>query len=176
MSAEDCEVRWIGRQTAVAMPAEIDVANADEIQRALVSAASLGAPVLIVDMSGTTFCDSARVQAIIAAHKQAAAADTQLRLVAPAVMRILTLVGVGQLVPPPDSGGGASWGTCRGTQPTRTRRILTRGPAAPAMRVALSYGIRKPARPDRKRPCELGSFRSTSRSRISGLLSAATAR
>jgi anti-anti-sigma regulatory factor len=41
------------------MPAEIDVANADEIQRALVSAASLGAPVLIVDMSGTTFCDSA---------------------------------------------------------------------------------------------------------------------
>jgi anti-sigma B factor antagonist len=55
--------------------------------------------VLIVDMSGTTFCDSAGVQAIIAAHKQAAAADTQLRLVAPAVMRILTLVGVGQLVP-----------------------------------------------------------------------------
>jgi anti-anti-sigma factor len=81
------------------MPAEIDVANADEIHRALVSAANLGAPVLIVDMSGTTFCDSAGVQAIIAAHKQAAAADTQLRLVAPAVMRILTLVGVGQLVP-----------------------------------------------------------------------------
>jgi anti-anti-sigma factor len=99
MSAEDCEVRWIGRQAAVAMPAEIDVANAHEIQRALASAASLGAPVLIVDMSGTTFCDSAGVQAIIAAHKQAAAADTQLRLVAPAVMRILTLVGVGQLVP-----------------------------------------------------------------------------
>ena len=99
MTAEDYEVRWIGRQAAVAMPAEIDVANADEIHRALVSAANLGAPVLIVDMSGTTFCDSAGVQAIIAAHKQAAATDTQLRLVAPAVMRILTLVGVGQLVP-----------------------------------------------------------------------------
>src|SRR2546423_12592356 len=100
MSAKGCEVRWIARRAAAAMPAEIDVANADEIHRALVSAASLGAPVLIVDMSGTTFCDSAGVQAIIAAHKQAAAADTQLRLVAPAVMRILTLVGVGQLVPP----------------------------------------------------------------------------
>jgi|SRR2546423_252561 anti-sigma B factor antagonist len=99
MSAGDYEVRWIGRQAAVAMPAEIDVANADEIHRALVSAASLGAPVLIVDMSGTTFCDSAGVHAIIAAYKQAAAVDTQLRLVAPAVMRILTLVGVDQLVP-----------------------------------------------------------------------------
>jgi anti-sigma B factor antagonist len=99
MSAEDYEVRWIGGQAVVAMPAEIDVANADEIHRALVSAANLGAPVLIVDMSGTTFCDSAGVQAIIAAYKQAAGTDTQLRLVAPAVMRILTLVGVGQLVP-----------------------------------------------------------------------------
>jgi anti-sigma B factor antagonist len=99
MTADDYEVRWIGRQAAVAMPAEIDVANADEIHRALVSAANLGAPVLIVDMSATTFCDSAGVQAIIAGHKQAAATDTQLRLVAPAVMRILTLVGVGQLVP-----------------------------------------------------------------------------
>ena len=45
------------------------------------------------------FCDSAGVHAIIAAYKQATVTDTQLRLVAPAVMRILTLVGVGQLVP-----------------------------------------------------------------------------
>ena len=33
MSAGDYEVRWTGRQAAVAMPAEIDVANADEIHR-----------------------------------------------------------------------------------------------------------------------------------------------
>jgi hypothetical protein len=37
MSAEDYEVRWIGGQAAVAMPAEIDLADADEIHRALVS-------------------------------------------------------------------------------------------------------------------------------------------
>jgi hypothetical protein len=85
--------------------------------------------VLIVDMSGTTFCDSAGVQAIIAAHKQAAATDTQLRVVAPAVMRMLTLVGIDQLGPPlPDPGGSANRGTCRGTQPTRTLQILTRSP------------------------------------------------
>jgi hypothetical protein len=35
----------------------------------------------------------------IVAHKQATAAATQLRLVAPGVLRILTLAGVDQLVP-----------------------------------------------------------------------------
>ena len=40
-----------------------------------------------------------RVQAIVAAYRQAAANGTQLRLVATAVLRILTLVGAGQLVP-----------------------------------------------------------------------------
>jgi hypothetical protein len=44
--------------------------------------------------SGTTFCDSAGVRAIIAAYHQAAATRTQLRLVATVVLRILQLLGV----------------------------------------------------------------------------------
>jgi len=99
MSAEDYEVRRVGQHTVIRMPAEIDAANADEVRQALLAAATPGTAILIIDMSGTTFCDSAGVHAIIAAYKQAAAVDTQLRLVAPAVMRILTLVGVDQLVP-----------------------------------------------------------------------------
>jgi anti-anti-sigma factor len=54
---------------------------------------------LIIDMSGTTFGDSAGVQAIIAAYRQATATGTELRLVATVVLRILTLVGVDQLIP-----------------------------------------------------------------------------
>ncbi|HEY7362390.1 MAG TPA: STAS domain-containing protein [Streptosporangiaceae bacterium] len=81
------------------MPAEIDAVNAETIRHQLQSAASLRAAVVIIDMSGTTFCDSAGVQAIIAAYRQAAADGTELRLVATAVLRILTVVGVGQLVP-----------------------------------------------------------------------------
>jgi anti-anti-sigma factor len=99
MSAEGYEVRWIGRQAVITLPAEIDVINAGEVRQGLLSAASNGAPVLIIDMSGTTFCDSAGVQALIAVHKRAAATCTQLRLVATAVLRILTLVGIGQLIP-----------------------------------------------------------------------------
>jgi anti-sigma B factor antagonist len=81
------------------MPAEIDAVNAENVRHELLSAASLGAAVVVIDMSGTTFCDSAGVQAIIAAYRQAAADGTELRLVATAVLRILTVVGVGQLVP-----------------------------------------------------------------------------
>ena len=99
MPTEDCQIRWVGPHAVAAVPAEIDAANADKIRQELLSAVSLGAAVVVIDMSGTTFCDSAGVHAIIAAYKQAAAVDTQLRLVAPAVMRILRLVGVDQLVP-----------------------------------------------------------------------------
>jgi len=81
------------------MPAEIDAVNAEKIHQRLLSAASLGAAVVVIDMSGTTFCDSAGVQAIIGAYRQAAADGTELRLVATAVLRILTIVGVGQLIP-----------------------------------------------------------------------------
>lgn len=99
MATDDEKVRWVGPHAVVAMPAEIDAVNADQIRQRLLSAAGLGAPVLIVDMSGTTFCDSAGVRAIIAAYRQAAAGSTQLRLVTTAVLRILTLVGADQLIP-----------------------------------------------------------------------------
>jgi anti-anti-sigma factor len=97
--SEDCEVRWAGPHAVVAMPAEIDAVGADKIRQGLLSAVGLGAAVVVIDMSGTTFCDSAGVQAIIDAYRQAAANGTQLRLAATAVLRILTIVGVGQLVP-----------------------------------------------------------------------------
>jgi anti-anti-sigma factor len=55
--------------------------------------------VLIIDMSGTTFCDSAGVQVIIDTYNRVTAARIRLRLVATAVMRVLTLTGVDQLMP-----------------------------------------------------------------------------
>jgi anti-sigma B factor antagonist len=99
------QLRWEGEQAVFAMPADIDITNADQIRHALRAAASLGPAVLIIDMSSTTFCDSSGVQAIIAAYNQvearnqSAANRTQLRLVATAVRRIITLVGVDQLIP-----------------------------------------------------------------------------
>jgi anti-sigma B factor antagonist len=99
VAAEDDKIRWIGQHAVITMPTEIDATNADQIRQALLAAASQDAPVLIIDMSETTFCDSAGVQAIIAAHKQAEMTGTQLWLVTTAALRILPLTGVDQLVP-----------------------------------------------------------------------------
>jgi anti-anti-sigma factor len=99
MSVEDCELRRIGQHGVVTVPAEVDATNSSEVREALLAAASEDLPTLIIDMSETTFCDSTGVQAIVAAYRQAAATGTGLRLVAPAVLHILTVIGVDQLIP-----------------------------------------------------------------------------
>ena len=99
MSVEGCELQRMGRYWVVTLPAEVDVTNTGEVRQALLSAASHDMPVLIIDMSGTTFCDSAGVRAIIDATRLTAASGTELRLVATAALRILTIVGVDQLIP-----------------------------------------------------------------------------
>lgn len=99
MPADHCAVRWVGPAAVVALPSEIDAANADKICQELLAVISVGAAVVVIDMSATTFCDSAGVQAIIAAYRHAGANGTQLRLVATAMLRILTIVGADQLVP-----------------------------------------------------------------------------
>ena len=99
MSVEGYELRRIGEHGIVTVPAEVDITNSAEVRESLLAAASQGVPVLIIDMSGTTFCDSTGVQAIVAAYQQAAATGTGLRLVAAPVLHILTVVGVDQLIP-----------------------------------------------------------------------------
>ncbi len=99
MPGDGGAVRRVGPNAVVTMPDEIDAMNADEILGVLLSAVTPGVTDVIIDMSGTTFCDSAGVHAVIAAQKQAAAAGIRLRLVATAVLRIFTLIGADQLIP-----------------------------------------------------------------------------
>jgi anti-sigma B factor antagonist len=85
----------------IALPAEIDMANAGRAGRQLGSACTPGVRTLIADMTATTFCDSSGISMLVRAHKQAAANKTQLRLVVPSttVLRALTLVGMADLLP-----------------------------------------------------------------------------
>lgn len=99
MGTTDYEVKALGPCAVIRMPAELDVTNTDHARSALLAAVGAARQCLIIDMSETTFCDSSGVQALLAAYRHAAAAGTQLRLVAPAVERILTLVGIDQLIP-----------------------------------------------------------------------------
>jgi len=86
----------------VVLPAEIDVTNADEVYQQLVGALSPGVAAVIADMTGTAFCDSSGVHAIMHANESAAARDVPMRLaVSPdtSVRRVLQLIGVGRVIP-----------------------------------------------------------------------------
>ena len=84
----------------IALPAEIDMANADRAGQQLGSAFTPGVRTVIADMTATTFCDSSGIGMLVRAHKQAAANRAELRLVvlSTAVLRTLTLVQMDHLL------------------------------------------------------------------------------
>ena len=84
----------------VAVPVELDLTIADGLRDALLEVLNAGALGLVVDMTTTTFCDSAGISAITRAVRRAVAHDATLRLAvgSAAVLRVLDLVGIGQLV------------------------------------------------------------------------------
>ena len=85
----------------IALPAEIDMANAGRVAAELGSAFAPGVRTVIADMTATRFCDSSGISVLVRAHKQAVASRTELRLVVPsgAVLRALTLVRMDDVLP-----------------------------------------------------------------------------
>jgi anti-sigma B factor antagonist len=85
----------------VAVPGEVDITNAAELRAALVEAAADGHKTLVVDMTGTHFCDSAGLHVLVRAHKRARAdgGDLLLALQAAEVLRVLEITGIDQVIP-----------------------------------------------------------------------------
>ncbi len=82
--------------TVVSLPAEVDIANADQVRADLSAAVRLGCPVVIADLRRTSFCDCAGVSLLMAAANQALRAGAELRIVASArsVLRTFKLTGL----------------------------------------------------------------------------------
>jgi anti-anti-sigma factor len=93
-------VTWSGRAAVVAVPVELDLTIADGLREALLDVLNAGALGLVVDMTLTTFCDSAGISAITRAVRRAAAHGATMRLAvtSPAVLRVLDLVGIDRLI------------------------------------------------------------------------------
>jgi len=93
-------VRWEGQQAIVTAPEHIDVTNVAQLREQLLSLINRGAAVLIADLTATSSCDHAAVDAIARAYQRAAVSGTQLRLVvtAPVVRRVLGVEGLDRLV------------------------------------------------------------------------------
>ena len=90
----------------VTAPEEIDLANAAGLKAALLEAAGAelaepGRALVVVDMSRTRFCDSAGLNALVGAARQARADGGEVRLVVvgEAVARIVALTGVDRVIP-----------------------------------------------------------------------------
>jgi anti-sigma B factor antagonist len=86
----------------VSAPAEIDILNAEQLRTTLREAGSRGQGTVVVDMTGTRFCDSEGFSVLVRAHKWALAEGGGLRLVIPAsspVFRVFRAIGLGRFIP-----------------------------------------------------------------------------
>jgi anti-sigma B factor antagonist len=91
-----------GGVPVVTAPAEIDITTAGQLRAMLTEWATRGHTTVVVDLTGTQFCDSAGLTVLVRAHKQARAAGGGLRLVLPvsgSVPRIFTVTGLDQWIP-----------------------------------------------------------------------------
>lgn len=100
MCSERFPVERTDDLAVVVLPAEVDISTSDLLREELIAVLDQGVTVLIVDMSMTTFCDSAALSALITAHRHAGAATGQLRLVAVSagVLRVMKLTGLDRLI------------------------------------------------------------------------------
>ena len=84
----------------VVAPEEIDITNAAVLRAALLEASS-GCRSVVVDMSGTYFCDSAGLNVLVRAHDRATSDGGQLGLVMDGadVRRIFVITGIDRVIP-----------------------------------------------------------------------------
>ena len=119
MSDTRYQLEMISGLPVVTGPADIDVTNADQLRTALLEAAVRGHATVVVDLTLTSFCDSAGLGVLVRAHKRALAEGGEVRLVIPpggAVSRIFTLTSLYRFIPHFDSLPDALAQTSPGSQ------------------------------------------------------------
>ena len=102
MPAEEYSVQMAGGVPVVTAPAEIDAATAGQLRAILVECQRRRHTTVVVDLTGTQFCDSAGLRELVVAHKRAAACGGAVRLVTPAggvFLRIFTVTGLEGIIP-----------------------------------------------------------------------------
>lgn len=89
-------VELVSGVPVVAAPEEIDVTNAPQLQSALLDSVKGGHGTLVADLTGTRFCDSSGIKALVAAHKRARAEGGELLLAVSSapVLRVFAITGI----------------------------------------------------------------------------------
>jgi anti-sigma B factor antagonist len=85
--------------TVVRPPAEMDYTNADQVRQELASALAAGTAGVIIDLTSTTFCDTAGLREIVTAYKAAATTGRDLRVVVPVPLeRLFTVTALDRVL------------------------------------------------------------------------------
>jgi anti-sigma B factor antagonist len=98
-----------GVSPVVRLPAEVDIVNAEQILADLLAVIDRGYPVVVADLSRTSFCDCSGVSALLTAGSHAASRGSQLRIAAraSAVLRTFELTGLQLALPVYPTGAAA---------------------------------------------------------------------
>jgi anti-sigma B factor antagonist len=102
MSVTSYPLQMVDGVPVVTAPVEIDTTTAGQLRSVLFERHAHGHATVVVDMTGTQFCDSAGLRELVRAHKRARAEGGELRLVFPAdgaVPRVFTITGLDRLIP-----------------------------------------------------------------------------
>lgn len=94
-------VEMAGGVPVVKAPEEIDITNADGLREAMAEAGTRGNETFVVDMTGTRFCDSSGLQALLRAYERARDQGGRVILAIPGphVLRILAITGIDRVIP-----------------------------------------------------------------------------
>lgn len=102
MSGAEFPFQMIGRVPVVTAPAEIDITTSGELRAILFQWHSRGHTRVVLDLTGTEYCDMAGLRELLEAHQRAVANGGGLVLVTPAeglFLRVLTITGVDGVIP-----------------------------------------------------------------------------
>jgi anti-sigma B factor antagonist len=85
----------------VAAPEQVDITKAASMRAALLEAAARGTGTYVVNMSRTTFCDTAGIHTLVGAHKRAQAEHGEVLLVvgSAVVLRLFAITCLDQVIP-----------------------------------------------------------------------------
>jgi anti-anti-sigma factor len=86
----------LNRLVIVPLPAEIDMANEEDVGEQLRAAFAPGVTVVIADLGSTVFCGTSAVRQLVLARKRAVASNRELRVVisSAGVLRVLAILGL----------------------------------------------------------------------------------
>jgi anti-sigma B factor antagonist len=100
LTASRFKARWAGSRAILTFPPEADIANAGQATEELNVVLAHRPATVIVDLTGTRFCDSSAITALIHARNRATSLGITLRIAGArgSITRVMQVIGADRLL------------------------------------------------------------------------------